>query len=183
MTGGGLEAQVEFLRSRGAAETSHSFSCLLEHLVSTRDILESWGACLPLCDAGLFHSVYGTESFPVVSVPLAERERVREVIGAEAEQLAYLFSAMTRESFEANLRHDGDYSVFDRVAGARVDISARTLRHLCNLSAANWLEQRPRLPAGLRELGRERYRLMLPLLLPAAAAAAAEAYGFGPRHS
>jgi hypothetical protein len=178
MTDGRLEGQIEFLRSCGAAETSHSLSCLLEHLRNTREILASWGACRSLCDAGLFHSVYGTESFQVVSVDFTERESVREVIGAEAEEIAYLFSMMTRESFEANLTLEGRYRIRERVTGNWVEISPRTLRHLCNLSAANWLEQRPRLPVELRDYGRERYRLMLGFLLPAAALALSEAYNF-----
>ena len=58
-----FEKAIAYLRSRGAAETSHSNRMLLKHLIGTWEQLAIWGARRTLCDAGLFHSVYGTEHF------------------------------------------------------------------------------------------------------------------------
>ena len=178
MIRGGLDTQLDFLRARSAAAQSHSFSTLLEHLTGTRELLCAWRACPDLCAAGLFHSVYGTESFGPVSIGLAEREAVRGVIGAAAEEIVYLFSVMTAESFEANLRLESGFSVQERTSKTHVGIAPPMFRHLCNLSAANWLEQRDRLPRQFQSLGRERYRSMLKFVLPAAADALTAAYDF-----
>ena len=172
------DKQIAFLRSRDAAMQPHSFSDLLQHLVGTRAILQSWQAAPVLCTAGLFHSVYGTESFPVASVDPAEREVVRNMIGTESEEIVYLFSVMTRESFEANLGCKSAYSIQNRLSMERVEISPHLFRQLCNLSAANWLEQLDRLPKAFQEFGRERYRRVLKFALPAAAKALREAYNF-----
>lgn len=173
-----FEMQVEFLRSRGAAAQPHSLSSLIQHLIGTRELLLYWGASPALCTAGLFHSVYGTESFQAATVDLKERDTIREIIGAESEEIAYLFSVMTRESFEANLEFESNFRLQERTSKTWVGISFRMFQQLCNLNAANWLEQRERLPRSFRELGRERYRRMLKFVLPAAAVALKAAYEF-----
>ena len=40
---------------------------------------------------GLFHSIYGTQYYKVQSADLADRKRIAEVIGPQAEELAFLF--------------------------------------------------------------------------------------------
>lgn len=173
-----LEMQLAFLRGRGAKARSHSFSNLLDHLLGTRKLLLCWQASPTLCIAGLFHSVYGTESFEPETVSLAKRESVRELIGKPAEEMVYLFSVMTQESFENNLRADPEYRLRERTTGNWVEIEPQMLRDLCNLSAANWLEQWDRLPVQLRSLGREKYCAILRFVLPRAAQAIRTAYDF-----
>ena len=170
--------QLEFLRERSADETAHSLSDLLEHLTGTRDILVRWGAPARVCTAGLFHSVYGTESFDVVTIDPAERAAVRALVGDECEELVYLFAAMTRESFERAIAQAPTHRLRDRFEACDLRVGHDVFVDLCNLSAANWLEQRPRLGAAYAELGRERYAKMLPLVLPAAREALTAAYGF-----
>lgn len=173
-----FEAQIEFLRSRGATMQPHSLSNLIHHLIGTREILLSWQASPVLCTAGLFHSVYGTESFDVAIVDLAERDAVRRLIGGESEEIVYFFSVATRVSFEANFERQSDYRIQERSSKDWTPISLHLLEQLCTLSAANWLEQRRRLPSSAGEFGRERYRKMLEFVLPAAAEALREAYSF-----
>jgi hypothetical protein len=173
-----LEAQLEFLRLRGAGAQPHSFSSLLGHLVGTREILLSWKGSPELCTAGLFHSVYGTESFRIATVDPGDRATVQEVIGPASEQIVFLFSVMSQESFETALEGRSRYRILDRTNQQWTDLHPEMFRNLCNLSAANWLEQRQRLPESYRELGLERYRRMLGLVLPGATAALRAAYGF-----
>jgi hypothetical protein len=99
-------------------------------------------------------------------------------VGEECEELVYLFAAMTRESFEDAIGDMPTHRLRDRFENSDVEVPHPVFVDLCNLSAANWLEQRPRLGASYAELGRERYFKMLPLVLPAAREALTAAYGF-----
>lgn len=178
-----LSAQLEFLLGRGAGETAHSQADLLEHLTGTRDLLLDWDAPAHVCTAGLFHSVYGTESFDVVTIDPTDRAEVRALAGEDAEELVYLFAAMTRESFEAAICDAESHRLRDRFQDSDLDVPHSVFVDLCNLSAANWLEQRPRLGAPYADLGRDRYLRMLPLVLPAARDALTAAYGFASEDS
>ena len=60
------------------------------------------GRAPALCDAGLFHSVYGTEYFEPERT--ASRNEVLAVIGAEAERIAWLWCAIRRDTLDVE-RH------------------------------------------------------------------------------
>ncbi len=104
-------ARLELLRSLGFGELQHdSHVPFLSHLIGTRRLLASWGARPALCDAGLFHSVYGTEYFEPDRT--ADRESVTAIIGAEAERIAWLWCNIERATLDpvaatARLRTDG----------------------------------------------------------------------------
>jgi hypothetical protein len=71
----------------------------MSHLVGTRDLLHGAGYPACVCDAGLLHSIYGTNKFNVMSLDPetpGARDRVRAVVGVLAEQLAFLFHAINR---------------------------------------------------------------------------------------
>ncbi len=79
---------MEMSLSLGCGELEHdSHVPFLSHLVGTHRILTQWGAGAELCDAGLFHSVYGTEYFDATTG--ATRPQIRDVIGAGAEAEDY----------------------------------------------------------------------------------------------
>jgi hypothetical protein len=85
----------------------------LDHLVGTQAILRAWGCAEHVCQAGLFHSIFGTESFQAFSLPLDEagsnRATVRATIGKEAEGLALVNCVMERDSLDlAVLAFHGD---------------------------------------------------------------------------
>ena len=63
-------------------------------------MLERWGFPEPVCLAGLFHSIYGTEGFQGLILDLSERENVAEIIGERAEQAAFFNCVMDRDSFD-----------------------------------------------------------------------------------
>jgi hypothetical protein len=153
----------DYLERHSAAETEHSERHLLEHLIGTERLLRDWGAPEHVCRAGLMHSIYGTESFDVVSVPLEDRDEVRSLIGERAERIAYLFCVMARDSF------------FDAVNGRRADLVERSsgrpialagdeLGDLCDVAVANWLELRPFVDPARWNQRRDDYQAMVPLL-------------------
>ncbi len=64
-----IEQQVTFLRAHSTAVMGHTQGSLLDHLKGVHDLLVQWGGSKPLATAGLFHSVYGTESYKTEAVP------------------------------------------------------------------------------------------------------------------
>src|SRR5689334_2977005 len=58
--------RLALLKRLGFGELTHdSHVPFLSHLLGTRRLLVEWGERPAMCDAGLFHSAYGTEYFPV----------------------------------------------------------------------------------------------------------------------
>ncbi len=102
--------RLDMLRALGFADLQHdSHVPFLSHLVGTRRLLASWGERQALCDAGLFHSVYGTEYFEPDRSP--ERDEVVAVIGEDAERIAWLWCAIRRTTIDpgrrtVQLRHE-----------------------------------------------------------------------------
>jgi hypothetical protein len=172
-----MDERIAFLHAHGAATAGHGVRTLIEHLQGVSDLLVAYGARPALCDAGLFHSVYGTESYQQQTIPDDLRPQVINLIGAEAERLARLFGVMEKESFYA-LLDAGEGEISHRQTGARIPLSRGDFRDLCELTVANWLEQRPRAAERFQRLREDEFRRMLPLLQPGSRAALAAAYGF-----
>jgi hypothetical protein len=85
--------KVDYLIGLGCDKVKHGNTTLLNHLMGVRDILKEKDAPEYLQDAGLFHSVYGTDYFkPQVT---QNRLIVRELIGEQAEMLVWYFCRMT----------------------------------------------------------------------------------------
>jgi Domain of unknown function (DUF6817) len=106
-----LQNRIRFLRVACTEGMPHTERGLLDHLLGTRQLLVEWGARPVVCDAGLFHSVYGTEHYKPTAMPLSMRAAVQQLIGDEAESLAWLFCMMRRETFDQNLERDAEFSV------------------------------------------------------------------------
>jgi hypothetical protein len=109
-----------FLISLDANQTRHSGRTLFDHLKGVHDLLRDWDNEHYVCLAGLFHSIYGTNTFKHKS--LSDRARLIEMIGLKAELLVHYFSTKDRPFFE---------SIEDK--GVR--------RNLLEIEAANLLEQ------------------------------------------
>ena len=84
------QKKIDFLKSIGADEKSHSRISLIDHLIGVHNILKDWGAPQYIQDAGLFHSVYGTHKFHHKSTN--DRNEIKELIGSQAEELVWQFS-------------------------------------------------------------------------------------------
>jgi 2OG-Fe(II) oxygenase superfamily len=88
------EASLALLKNAGAEHCQHSGRSLLQHLTGTYQLLHQMGARGDVCNAGLFHSIYGTARFAAnVSMTRAD---VRACIGESAERLAWLFCMLER---------------------------------------------------------------------------------------
>ncbi len=86
--------KIEYLRSLGSMDVSHSGETLYEHLLGVQKNLKDMGAPEYLQDAGLFHSVYGTSSFKHQSTN--DRDKVRELIGEQAEEVVFMFCSLAQ---------------------------------------------------------------------------------------
>ncbi|MGW6912671.1 DUF6817 domain-containing protein [Kitasatospora sp. NPDC054939] len=176
-----FEAKTAFLRRHGADGLAHSDADLLAHLEGVHDLLRAWGSGPALCDAGLFHSAYGTEIFPTGAVPTELRPAVRELIGEEAETLVHLFGTVTRSSiFDAAF--EGAPFLLETRTGGQVGVTAAQYADLAALTVANWLEQRPRFPEDKRRSRAREFDTMRHFLPTTPRQALEEAYGFAPLH-
>ncbi|HTL84063.1 MAG TPA: hypothetical protein VL856_02705 [Acidimicrobiia bacterium] len=137
-------ARLDLLKSLGFAELQHdSHVPFLSHLVGTRRLLGSWGERPALCDAGLFHSVYGTEYFEPDRI--ATREDVVAIIGAEAERIAWLWCAIRRDTIDV-----AACSVLLRDGDVVEPLTSTEVRDLATLWAADTVEQVERMEPGER---------------------------------
>ena len=128
------------LEELGAREFPHVSGSLARHLARTEQLLASWGNRRALCAAGLYHAVYGTDGIEGSLASLAMRSRVADVIGAEAEGLAYLFGACARDQFHPRIGTPDELRFADRFTGTEYALTPAQLRDFCELTAANELE-------------------------------------------
>lgn len=144
---------------------SHTDHGLVAHLKGTHDLLKSWDCEEAVCLAGLCHSLYGTEAYRQTPVDLSERDEIKELIGTRAEELAYFFGAMKRQSLYDNLDFEGGVrKIADRLEEKEVSIDEKTFCDLMTLMMANWLEQRPRAPKDKQNLRQDMFLKTRPYL-------------------
>mmetsp|Transcript_40493 Transcript_40493/g.65677 ORF Transcript_40493/g.65677 Transcript_40493/m.65677 type:complete len:235 (+) Transcript_40493:98-802(+) len=152
----------EFLNSLPPAVSSillkktrrkHTESSLIAHLCRTALLLQDWKFDQAVVFAGLFHSIYGTDQYDEISVPVKDRLRIANKIGAQAERLAYLFCAMDRTKFllvsdvygDVSLHHDGEkYELYDRWERTSISITDQEFKDLWAILLANKVEQHKR---------------------------------------
>ncbi len=133
---------MTLLEQLDAHVTSHSRRTLLDHLQGTHDLLVEWGNEPNICVAGLFHSVYGTYAFDKRSADMSMRDEIRNVIGAEAERLVYLFCVTDRRCFYEHLG-ESRFCLRDIVHDRDLDLDGNTLSALIEIEVANILDQIP----------------------------------------
>ena len=145
------DERIELLRRLGADRVRHnSNEDLMPHLLGTRRLLAAWGARPELCDAGMFHSIYGTEYFETETAPNSRGDEIRAVIGDEAEAIVELWCFGRRTTLAKNLESSEEPVLQDRRSGEWWTISRQQLADLVNLWIADTLEQFDRVQA--REL-------------------------------
>lgn len=121
-------------------EACHSGRTLRDHLLGTHDLLRAWGNSEHVCLAGLFHSIYGTQEYAMKSVSVEHRDTVRQLIGNEAEDLAFMFCTVDRNGLFQ--RTDGSTVRLKVIEGnLEIDVSRETLRCLIEIEVANIVEQ------------------------------------------
>lgn len=133
---------LALLDALGANQKGRGGRTLLDHLEGTREVLAGWGCPTDVCLAGLFHSVYGAEGGRARArdANLGRRDDVRALIGAGAEELAYLYAACERRSLFTTTALVGAHALNDLFAGREVPVSEATLRSLLTIEAANFVE-------------------------------------------
>jgi len=128
------------LHELGAGEFEHLNGSLETHLRGTEALLRSWGASESLCAAGLYHAVYGTDGYNPALASLAGRDRIAELIGREAEELAYLYGACNRKVFYPRIGTEAQLLFTDRFTCTEYAIESWQLESMCELILANELE-------------------------------------------
>src|SRR6478752_5515690 len=151
---------IKFLRDRSAGIVGHSGSSLLAHLEGVESILTSWREADTVSLAGLFHSIYGTESFRRSIAKPDDRQAVRLLIGPDAERLVHLFCGMRSGVLVESLRKGEPYALQTRWSDTPLNIDPRDMRALATIFAANWLEQFPRMRAKSRVSAIESLRFL-----------------------
>ena len=128
--------RLALLRRMGFGELAHdSHVPLLSHLLGTRRVLASWGERAEMCDAGLFHSVYGTEYFEH-DLP-TDRDEVRAIIGPDAEAVAWAWCTIRRDTMDLT----APVTVVDRTTDERIELSDQRAADIATLWAADTVEQ------------------------------------------
>jgi len=133
---------LEFLAALPFVHAAHSGSTYLCHLIRTQQLLASWGCDEYLCFAGMFHSIYGTESLEQAVVDSNDREEVVSLVGADAEELVYLYSSMSLDSFWSGVRSEtsGSRILILREGKPSWHLGLHQHADLCHLVAANSLD-------------------------------------------
>src|SRR5262249_14710478 len=134
---------TEYLVALGIEKVGHTGKSYLAHLVGLYRLMQSQGCNEELCQAGMFHSIYGTELFQGFKLPLESRDEIRGLIGERAERLAYLNCAMDRATFDNSVSHDA-LRYRDRITGEETTLSREDFDDLCRIHLFDWLEQVPR---------------------------------------
>ena len=128
------------LQTLGAGEFAHLNGDLSAHLRGTEALLRKWGAPDTVCVAGLYHAVYGTYGYNRSLTSLAGRRSIADLIGVEAESLAYLFGACNRRLFYPRIGTASQLMFADRFTHAEYEIGYLQLTQLCEVTLANELE-------------------------------------------
>ena len=108
-------------------------------LVQYRAFLEQWGNDPEVCRGGLFHSIYGTQSYKMQSASLDDRQRIRDVIDERSERLAFLFCVTRRGQFFEELGKP-DAKLHDRIHKTDEPVTQDELRDLIEMEMANYIE-------------------------------------------
>src|ERR1700748_468494 len=86
------------LLQENTGSQKHGKKSFYQHLFNVYTYLKEHGAPEEVCDAGLFHSIYGTESYEFQNDRIT-REVVRGFIGDYAEELVHIFCS-TKDRFK-----------------------------------------------------------------------------------
>jgi hypothetical protein len=170
-----LKRLTDFLLGLGIDDVPHTDKTYLAHLVGVYRDMREHDCPEEVCQAGMFHSIYGTELFQGFKLPLERRVDVRALIGERAERLAYWNCAVDRASLDRALEQDAEpYRIVDRITGTDVLLSRADFDDLCRVHLYDWLEQVPR--SRKWDYRREAYQRMAQRLGPSAMRAFDQVY-------
>ena len=170
---------LEWLRARGAESIPHAGGSLYEHLGRVADRLSGHGGSEAERLAALTHAAYGTDGFPVVLLDVADRAVLRDLIGAEAEELVYRYGGCDRGRTWRALPSTG--LIWSRFTGNSAAPTPAGLRAFADLSIVNELdvcERSPEIAAKAGDYFRSMFPTWAPITSPAVLADARKVLGF-----
>jgi len=136
---------TNFIISLGAADIAHTKKTYLAHAIGVYNDMKAWGAGEALCNAALFHSIYGTQGFQDFALPLSRQDELRALIGEHAEKIAFANCFMNRDTFDAQIRTITDtHIILNRVTQAQIVLNDAEFEDLIRVHLCDWLEQAPR---------------------------------------
>lgn len=163
-----LKRLTDFLLDQGVEAIGHTNKTYMGHLLGVYRLMKANDCSEEVCQAGMFHSIYGTELFQGFKLPLERRPQIRDLIGERAEKLAYINCAMNRASFDKAVEEKrADHRVLDRLTAQEIELSGEEFDDLCRVHLYDWLEQVPRSQYGYG-YRRRAFRLMAERLGPTA---------------
>jgi len=131
----------------GVEHFDHINGNLLEHLKGTSELLIKWGNREELCNAGLYHSVYGTQEYN--KQVINDRSKVINIIGEEAEKIVFYFSTCDRDYFysQIDLQIDSHELKYRNSLSGEIEVLSKSMANdLLELTLANELEILMKLP-------------------------------------
>lgn len=131
----------EYLTERGAYILRHGTRSLMEHLEGVHLILIEAKSEEVVCNAGLFHSVYGTFVYRTKLIENSEREKVQAMIGLRAEELVWTFCSLPRPNILEMSLNCENHNWFSEKVECRHSTHKQLWSDLLRLECANMLEQ------------------------------------------
>lgn len=119
---------------------AHRHGSARRHLVRVHDFLVEWCNPPAVCAAGLFHNIYGTEMFKPQAAELSRRPEVAQVIGTEAEELAFLFCVSRRIGFFEEHPDAMHPVLWDEVNKCKIVTTPERIAALMEIEIANGME-------------------------------------------
>ena len=129
-----------FLSSYDTGEIAHFNGDFFSHLRRTADLLSKWGNTEYVCLAGLCHAVYGTQGFQQGILQPDERHLLQEVIGLDAEGVAYFYCSCDRSCLYPTIGASGGFKFHDRFTGDRFEPSEQMVRDFLEVTFSNEVE-------------------------------------------
>lgn len=150
-SGRAVEDALALQRTLGAEHLDHPGGTLYTHLRRVHALTADWNATPRTRLAALSHATYGTDGFAHPLLPPTDRDRLRAVIGADAESLVHLYGACEREPTYRLLGQD-PLPITDRFTGTQLTLRDHDLHDFALLTIANELDvaRNAPLPAHLR---------------------------------
>jgi len=130
-----------FLQAKGTHLIKHSATTFCGHLLRTYDLLKKYGMNKDVCLAGGLHSIFGTNAFKQVTVPLEEKNKLIDLFGEKAVHLAELFSKIDRpRTLERILVNP--VSFLTDPQGNKIDVTEQEIQDLIAIECVNLYDQK-----------------------------------------
>lgn len=129
----------------------HARDTFAQHLRGTWGILNAWGQGPEISRAGMFHTAYGGDLFIFSTLdpfePTTSRQRLRAVVGEEAEALTWQFGTAARSLVNRSLHLASDAALppggmtLASFAGGEHELPARQIAKIMVVTIADYLDQ------------------------------------------